>query len=138
VLARQSFTNPTPYSPSPYSPGATGGSAAGTGGGSPQPFDPTKPLFTDPTDIGTTTGRTTIIPPKGIAPIKYIVTLTSDDGRASVFDVLPGRDGIGNVNLHSLEPCTTYTLASVAELANGTTIEGGNFATLTTLTGCVF
>jgi hypothetical protein len=119
----------------PYSPGATGGSGgSGGGGGSLQPIDPTKPLFTEPVDIGATTANTTIIPPKAIVPIKYIITLTSEDGKASIFDVLTSGNGIGNVGLHTLEPCTTYTLASVAVLADGTTMVGGNFATLTTLT----
>jgi hypothetical protein len=85
-------------------------------------------------DIDTTTAKTTIIPPKGVVPAKYVVTLTFDDGRVFIFDVRTGRDGIGNVNLKDLEPCTTYTLSSVAMLLDGTTMEGGNFATLTTLT----
>jgi hypothetical protein len=131
--------SPAPYSPSPYSPAAPGtsGNSAGSGaagGGTPQPVDPSKPLFTDPVDIGTTTAKTTIVPPKGFVPVKYVVTLAFDDGRAFTFDVLTGRDGMGNINLHTLEPCTTYTLSSVAFLPDGTTMEGGNMVTLTTLT----
>lgn len=85
-------------------------------------------------DIGTTTAKTTITPPKGVVPVKYVVTLTFDDGRVFMFDVRTGRDGIGNVYLKDLEPCTTYTLSSVAVLPDGTTMQGGNFATVTTLT----
>jgi hypothetical protein len=134
---------PYPYGPAPYSPstgaiaplaGGSSGVAAGPAGSNPQPTDPSKPLFTDPVDIGTTTANTTIVPPDGIVPVKYIVDLTFDGGTPFTLDVVTAPDGIGNVNLNSLEPCTTYSLSSVAVLPDGTTMEGGNFATLTTLT----
>jgi hypothetical protein len=140
ALARQAPGSPAPYSPSPFSPSSgspgtgSGAGAGSSGGGNPQPVDTSKPLFTEPNDITTNTAVTTIVPPEGIIPVKYVITLTFDDGRVFTFKVLTGRDGIGNVNLHTLEPCTTYTLSSVAVLPDGTTMEGGNFATLTTLT----
>ena len=74
----------------------------------------------------------TIVPPVGEVPTKYIVTLTPGGGTPVVFDVRADFEGYGYVNLHTLTPCTTYTLAAVAVLPDGSQIPAANTVTFTT------
>jgi hypothetical protein len=59
------------------------------------------------------------VPPFGVKPVKYIVTLTSEGGRPHVFDVNADQGGYGKVSLNSLVPCTAYTISAVPVMADG-------------------
>jgi hypothetical protein len=84
------------------------------------------PELTEVEVTGPTTATTTVVPPPSVIPVKYSVTITFGDGRTFTFEVRPDSQGVGNVNLINLEPCTTYALSVRAVLANGTKSPAAN------------
>ena len=78
------------------------------------------PELTEVEVTGPTTATTTVVPPPGIMPVKYSATITFDDGRVYTFEVKPNSQGVGNMNLINLEPCSNYALSVQAVLADGT------------------
>ena len=69
---------------------------------------------------GPTTSTATVLPSPGVMPVKYFATITFDDGRVFTFEVKPNSQGVGNINLINLEPCSNYALSVQAVLPDGT------------------
>jgi hypothetical protein len=67
---------------------------------------------------GPTTATTTVVPPPSVVPVVYSVTITFGDGRVYTFEVRPDSQGVGNIDLINLEPCTSYALSVQAVLAD--------------------
>jgi hypothetical protein len=94
-----------------------------------------RPVISGAKATSPTTGYATIVPPAGQKPVKYVVTLTPAGGQPHVFDVVADQGGYGKVRLHSLEPCTAYTISAVPEMADGsdgTASSTASFATPST------
>jgi hypothetical protein len=75
---------------------------------------------------GPTTATATVLAPPSVVLVEYYATITSDDGRIYTFKVRPDSQGVGNVNLRTLEPCTAYSLSVQAVLADGTKSPAAN------------
>jgi hypothetical protein len=78
-----------------------------------------RPIISGAKATSPTTGYATIVPPAGQKPVKYIVTLTPAGGQPHVFEVIADQGGYGKVRLHSLVPCTAYTITAVPVMADG-------------------
>jgi hypothetical protein len=78
-----------------------------------------RPVISGAKATSPTTGYATIVPPVGQNPVKYIVTLTPAGSQPHVFEVIADQGGYGKVHLHSLVPCTAYTVTAVPVMADG-------------------
>jgi hypothetical protein len=84
------------------------------------------PILAEVEVTGPTTAITTVVPPPSIVPAKFFATITFEDGRAYTFEVKPDSQGVGNIELVNLEPCTAYSLSVQAVLADGTKSPAAN------------
>jgi hypothetical protein len=49
----------------------------------------------------------------------YVVSLAPSGGEPHVFEVTADQGGYGKVRLHTLKPCTAYTISAVPVMADG-------------------